>query len=62
LSEPAAFIGIKVDVVDEQGSSSKGTWDNSGLGWSKSGVIPVGCEVAVRKFTEFKVDLDLMVL
>jgi hypothetical protein len=62
LSEPAAFIGIKVDVVDEQRSSAKGSWNDSGQTIGQGGVIPSGSEVAVRKFTEFKVDLDFVVL
>jgi hypothetical protein len=62
LGEPAAFIGIKVDVVDEQRGSAKRAWDNSGLTGGHIGVIPSTSEVAIAEFTEFKVDLDLMVL
>jgi len=62
LGEPAAFIGIKVDVVDEQRGGAKRAGYNSGLAGGNIGVIPSTGEVAVSEFTEFKVDLDFVVL
>jgi len=62
LCKATTFISIKVDVVDEQRSSSKRTWNNSRLGCSDGTVVPSTCEVTVSEFTEFKVDLDFMVL
>jgi len=64
LSEPAALIGIQVDVVDEQGARRHSLHcDGVQVGGPSSARVGGGgCPNAVLPLTELKVDLDLVVL